>query len=109
MLDALSMYNDEMMELLLEEQPVAQEMIRQTIREATINRDIVPLMMGSAFKNKGVQPLLDAVCDYLPSPLDRSYFARDHDNDGTETPLAATRTPRWWRWSSRSPMSRSAS
>ena len=65
-----------------------QEMIRQTIREATINRDIVPLMMGSAFKNKGVQPLLDAVCDYLPSPLDRSYFARDHDNAGTETPLA---------------------
>ncbi len=64
-------------------------MIRQTIREATINRDIVPLMMGSAFKNKGVQPLLDAVGDYLPSPLDRSYFARDHNNAGTETPLAA--------------------
>ncbi len=64
-------------------------MIRRTIREATINRDIVPLMMGSAFKNKGVQPLLDAVCDYLPSPLDRSSFARDHNNDGTETPLAA--------------------
>ena len=88
MLDALSMYNDEMMERLLEEQPVGEEMIRQTIREATINRDIVPLMMGSAFKNKGVQPLLDAVCDYLPSPLDRSYFARDHNNAGTETPLA---------------------
>jgi len=88
MLDALSMFNDEMMELLLEEQPVGMEMIRQTIREATINRDVVPLMMGSAFKNKGVQPLLDAVCDYLPSPLDRSYFARDHNNAGTETPLA---------------------
>src|SRR5512133_2663031 len=85
----LSMFNDELMELLLEEKPVEQEMIRQTIREATINRDIVPLMMGSAFKNKGVQPLLDAVCDYLPSPLDRSYFARDHNNAGTETPLAS--------------------
>jgi elongation factor G len=89
MLDALSMYDDEMTERLLEEQPIAEEMIRQTIREATINRDIVPLMMGSAFKNKGVQPLLDAVGDYLPSPLDRSYFARDHNNAGTETPLAA--------------------
>jgi len=87
MLEALSMFNDEMMELLLDEKPVSVEMIRQTIREATINRDIVPLMMGSAFKNKGVQPLLDAVCDYLPSPLDRSYFARDHNNAGTETPL----------------------
>jgi elongation factor G len=87
MLEALSMFNDEMLERLLEEQPIDQAMIRETIREATINRDIVPLMMGSAFKNKGVQPVLDAVCDYLPSPLDRSYFARDHNNAGTETPL----------------------
>jgi elongation factor G len=89
MLDALSMYNDEMMELLLEEKPVEQDMIRRTIREATINRDIVPLMIGSAFKNKGVQPLMDAVCDFLPSPMDRSSFARDHDNEGTEIPLAS--------------------
>jgi len=89
MLDALSMYNDEMMELLLDEKPVENDMIRRTIREATINRDIVPLMLGSAFKNKGVQPLMDAVCDFLPSPMDRSSFARDHDNEGTEIPLAS--------------------
>jgi elongation factor G len=88
MLDVLSLYNDEMTERLLEELPIGEEMIRRTIREATINRHIVPLLMGSAFRNKGVQPLLDAVCDYLPSPLDRSYFARDHGNAGTETPLA---------------------
>jgi len=89
MLDALSMYNDEMMELLLEDKLVENDMIRRTIREATINRDIVPLMLGSAFKNKGVQPLMDAVCDFLPSPMDRSSFARDHDNEGTEIPLAS--------------------
>ncbi len=89
MLDALSMYNDEMMELLLEDKPIENDMIRRTIREATINRDIVPLMMGAAFKNKGVQPLMDAVCDFLPSPMDRSSFARDHDNEGTEIPLAS--------------------
>ncbi len=89
MLDALSMFNDEMTERLLEGQSVDGLIIRQTIREATINRHIVPVIMGSAFKNKGVQPLLDAVCDYLPSPLDRSYFARDHDNKGTEIPLAS--------------------
>jgi elongation factor G len=88
MLDALSMFNDELMMLLLENQPVEESMIKQIIRETTINRDIVPVMMGTAFKNKGVQPLLDAVCDYLPSPLDRTAFARDHDNDGAETPLS---------------------
>jgi elongation factor G len=89
MLDAISMFNDEMMEKLLEEKDIEQKMIRQTIREATINRDIVPMMMGSAFKNKGVQPLMDAVCEYLPSPLDRPAFARDHDNEGTEVPLSS--------------------
>jgi len=89
MLDAISMFNDEMMERLLEDQGVGEGMIRRTIREATINRHMVPVMMGSAFKNKGVQPLMDAVCDFLPSPMDRASFARDHDNEGTETPLAA--------------------
>jgi len=89
MLEALSMFNDEMMEMLLEDQEIPQQMIHDTIREATLNRDIVPLMMGTAFKNKGVQLLIDAVCTYLPSPLDRSAFARDHGNDGAETPLAS--------------------
>ncbi len=89
MLEALSMFNDEMMEMLLDDQEISQEMIHDTIREATINRDIVPLMMGTAFKNKGVQLLMDAVCEYLPSPLDRIAFARDHDNEGAETPLAS--------------------
>jgi len=89
MLDSISMFNDEMMEMLLDEKEIGQKMIRQTIREATINRDIVPMMMGSAFKNKGVQPLMDAVCDYLPSPLDRPAFARDHDNEGSEVPLSS--------------------
>jgi elongation factor G len=89
MLEAISMFDDEMMEMLLEEKDIEQNMIRRTIREATINRDIVPVMMGAAFKNKGVQPLMDAVCDYLPSPLDRPTFARDHDNEGTEVPLSS--------------------
>lgn len=89
MLEALSMFNDCLLEMLLEDQPVGESLIHRVLREATINRDIVPLMMGSAFKNKGVQPLMDAVCDLLPSPMDRSSFARDHDNEGTETPLAS--------------------
>ena len=87
MLEALSMFNDQLMELLLEERPVDDELILQTIRAATINREIVPVLMGSAYHNKAVQPLLDAVCRYLPSPLDRTNFARDHDNGGAEVPL----------------------
>ena len=88
MLDELSMFNDEMMEILLSDEEVSAGMIRDTIREATINLDIVPMMMGSAFKNLGVQPVIDAVCEYLPSPVDRTSFARDHDNEGAETPLS---------------------
>jgi len=88
MLEALSMFNDDMMGKLLEEEAVDIDMIKSTIREATINRDIVPVMMGSAVKNKGVQPLMDGVCDYLPSPVDRANFARDHNNEGTEVPLS---------------------
>ncbi len=87
MLEALSMHNDEMMEALLEEQEIAEQDIIDTIRDATINLDIVPMMMGTAFKNKGVQPLMDAVNAYLPSPMDRTNFARDHDNEAAETPL----------------------
>jgi elongation factor G len=87
MLEALSMFDDAMMGLLLEEKPVDEAMVRHVLREATINRDVVPVLVGTAVKNKGIQPLMDAVCSYLPSPLDREYVARDHDNAGAETPL----------------------
>ncbi|MFP4106228.1 MAG: elongation factor G [Phycisphaerae bacterium] len=87
MLENLSMFNDEMMEMLLEDERIPEQMIHETIEEATINLDMVPLMMGTAFRNKGVQPLIDAICEYLPSPVDVTAFARDHDNEGAETPL----------------------
>ncbi|NBB95636.1 MAG: elongation factor G [Planctomycetes bacterium] len=87
-LDTLSMYSDDMMELLLEEQDVPEEMVHDTIHWATVNLDIVPLMLGTAFRNRGVQPLIDAISRYLPSPLDVTNTARDHDNEGAETPLS---------------------
>jgi elongation factor G len=87
MLEAVSMFDDELMGFLLEDKPVEESLVRRAIREASINREIVPLLVGAAVKNKGVQPLMDAVCAYLPSPLDREYVARDHDNAGAETPL----------------------
>ena len=88
MLEAVSMFSDELMELLLEDKEVSQELITKAIRTATINRDIVPVLVGTAYHNKGIQPLLDAVCRYLPSPLDRTVVARDHDNAGAEVTVA---------------------
>ena len=74
MLEALSMLSDEIMGLLLEESEVPLELIHKTIREGTIAQQICPVMIGSAYRNKGVQPLLDAVNRYLPSPLDREIY-----------------------------------
>ena len=58
------------MELYLEGKRPAPEQIRAAIRGATLRIEAIPVLMGSAFRNKGVQPMLDAVIDYLPSPLD---------------------------------------
>ena len=80
MLEALSMYSDEMMERLLAEEEVPAELIHGVIREATIAQELTPVLLGSAYHNKGVQPLLDAVTRYLPSPADREVSAARHDN-----------------------------
>lgn len=71
MLEALSMFSDELMTALLEEQEISPEEIRKVVRQATLAHQITPVMMGSAYKNKGVQELLDGVTYFLPSPLDR--------------------------------------
>ncbi|NRA45999.1 MAG: elongation factor G [Oligoflexales bacterium] len=79
MYDSISMFSDEMTELMLEEKDVPDELFHKALREAVIARQVTPVFMGSAFKNKGVQLLLNAVQRYLPSPLDRSYEAIDND------------------------------
>ncbi|MGQ9687820.1 MAG: elongation factor G [Desulfobaccales bacterium] len=71
MLEALAEVDDAIMELYLADEAVPAEMIRQVLRRGTIGLQLVPLLCGSAFKNKGVQPLLDAVVEYLPSPEDK--------------------------------------
>ncbi len=70
LLEKLADFDEGVMEKYLEEQPIAADEIIRAIRAATINLDLVPVLCGSAFKNKGVQPLLDAVLSYLPSPSD---------------------------------------
>lgn len=70
LIEGLADFNDEMMELYLEGEEIPEELLYATLRKATIALDVIPVMCGSAFKNKGVQPLLDAVIEFLPSPLD---------------------------------------
>jgi len=70
LMDAVSGYDEDIMEKYLEGEEITIEMLKASIRKGAINGDIVPILMGTAFKNKGVQPLLNAVVDYMPSPLD---------------------------------------
>jgi elongation factor G len=71
LIDAVAEHDEELLETyLLDEESVTPEMIRRALRKATLAIAVTPVLLGSAFKNKGVQPLLDAVIEYLPSPLD---------------------------------------
>ncbi len=69
MLDAVSMFSDELMEAVLEDK-VTVELVDHAIRQGTLSRQLTPVLVGSAYKNRGVQPLLDAVVRYLPNPKD---------------------------------------
>jgi len=70
LLEEVSHYDDELVELILEEADIPVDRLKAAIRKATLDIKLTPVLCGSSFKNKGVQPLLDAVLDYLPSPLD---------------------------------------
>jgi elongation factor G len=82
MLEALADYDESIMEKFLEDQEVSPEEIRKVIRRATIANDITPVLCGSAFKNKAVQPLLDSITWYLPSPLDLPAYEGTHPTTG---------------------------
>ena len=71
LMDAVSDVDDQIMEMVLMEEEVPVEMIKAAIRKATIDNTMVPVTCGSSYKNKGVQEMLDAVVDYMPSPLDK--------------------------------------
>ena len=70
LVDVVSNFDDTIMEKYLAEEPITADDLRRALRTATLAAAVVPVLCGSAFKNKGVQPMLDAVVDYLPSPLD---------------------------------------
>ena len=70
LIEALADHDEKIMENYLDGKPISEEQLKQALRKATIDIRLIPVLCGSAFKNKGVQLLLDAVADYLPSPLD---------------------------------------
>lgn len=84
LLDAVSMFSDELMEAMLEEREIAPELIHEAIRKGTLALEFTPVMMGSAYKNKGIQLLLDAVGAYLPNPKDIENIALDLNEDEKE-------------------------
>ncbi|PIE63253.1 MAG: elongation factor G [Desulfobacter postgatei] len=81
MIDAVSLFSEALTDAVLEDAPITEEMIMTAVRTGTIAREMTPVFLGSAYKNKGVQPLLNAVVDYLPCPLDIKNEAIDLDND----------------------------
>ena len=87
MLDAASLFSDELMEAALENRET-KEQVYTAVRRGTIARDLTPVFLGSAYKNKGVQPLLDAVVRYLPDPSEKENLAMDLDNNGEQVRLS---------------------
>ncbi|HEX5104020.1 MAG TPA: elongation factor G, partial [Pirellulaceae bacterium] len=80
MLETLAMYSDELMELLLSEEEPSEELVHKVTKQAVQEQGFTPVFVGSAYKNKGVQPLLDAIVRYLPSPLEHEVTALKYDN-----------------------------
>ena len=89
LLDAASMFSDDLMEAILEEQEIPEELLIDAIRTATLKREMTPVFMGSAYKNKGVQPLLDGVNRFLPAPNEVVNQALDMDHDEAPVQLAS--------------------
>ena len=87
LLDAISMFSDELAELFLEGKEIPEDLIHDVVRKGVLSRQVVPVFMGSAYKNKGVQLLLDAVVRYLPAPIDVDNFALDLDDNEKEITL----------------------
>ena len=82
MIELIADYSDEVMAAFMEGKEPTVAQIKKAIRTATLKIKLIPCICGTAFKNKGVQPMLDAVCDYLPSPLDREAFKGTNPETG---------------------------
>lgn len=89
LLDEASMFSDELMEAVLENR-AGEDLIREAVRRGTLARKLTPVFMGAAYKNKGVQLLMDAVVDYLPDPSEVDNYAMDMNKEGDRVKLASS-------------------
>jgi elongation factor G len=88
LLEAVSMFSDELMEVMLEEGDIDPDLIKSAIRKGTLALELTPVFVGSAYKNKAVQPMLDGVDAYLPCPTDVVNMALDLNNEEKEFPVS---------------------
>lgn len=91
LIEKLADVDDEIGELFLMEEEPTEEQLKEAIRRQTVACKFVPVFMGSAFKNKGVQPLLDGVIDYLPEPIEKANFALDRSKDEAEVEVTCNK------------------
>ncbi len=89
LINALSDFDDDLAMAYLEGEEISEELLKATLRKATLSVRFFPVLCGTAFKNKGVKKVLDAVLDYLPSPLDVAEI-KGQDEDGNEVPVPAS-------------------
>ncbi|MDR1863516.1 MAG: elongation factor G, partial [Treponema sp.] len=89
LIDAVSLFSDDLAEKYLGGEDISEDMLREAIRRGTLAEQFVPVMMGSAYKNKGIQLLLDAVNHYLPNPTEVKNYALDLDHNEEQKELAA--------------------
>ncbi len=87
LLEALADFDDDLATMFLEGEAIPAELLLETLRKATFTRKFTPVCCGSAYKNKGVQKLLDKICEILPSPLEMDYRALDQNNEEAEVLL----------------------
>ena len=89
LIDAASLFSDALTDAILEESDITEDLIKTAVRTGVMTRQLTPVFLGSAYKNKAIQPLLDAVLDYLPSPLDIHNEAIDLDNNEESVALVS--------------------
>ncbi|MEE8397816.1 MAG: elongation factor G [Desulfobacterales bacterium] len=88
LVDTASLFSDALTDAILEEEEISEAVLLDAVRKGTLARKLTPVLMGSAYKNKGVQPLLDAVAHYLPEPSEVENMALDMDNEETSVVLS---------------------